>query len=68
MGPMNFRNSSWTAILEYCDIRDAGRAYLAISQHVLIQNKPLLLQLRLADGGPDGNDGPDTESSTAPSQ
>ena len=40
MGPMNVRNSSWTAILEYCDIRDAGRAYVAISQRrVSIQTK-----------------------------
>ena len=67
MGPMNFRNSSWTAILEYCDIRDAGRAYVAISQHqVLIQNEAITASAEIRRMvGPDRNDGPDTESSTA---
>ena len=33
MGPINYHSNTttWTAILEYCDIRDAGRAYTSVT-------------------------------------
>jgi hypothetical protein len=54
MGPMNFRNSSWTAIVEYCDIRDAGRAYVAISQRRVSIGTEIVLgsaEIRQVAGG-----------------
>ena len=50
MGPMDFKKSAWTAILEYCDIRDAGRA-LADIRHSGVRIHDSLVREVEADAG-----------------